>query len=43
LRTNCAFSKWHVGSWQQDAEAFIRTHTGIRLMSVDYLQTRRRL
>jgi hypothetical protein len=43
LRTNCAFSKWHVGSWQQDAEAFIRTHTGIRLMSVDYLPTRRRL
>jgi hypothetical protein len=42
LRTNCAFAKWHVGSWQQDAEAFIRTHTGIRLMSIDYLPTRRR-
>jgi len=36
LRTACAYSKRHLSGWQQDAQSFIRSHTGIRLMTAEY-------
>jgi len=41
LRTECAYSKRHVPGWQQSAAAFIRDHTGIRLMTAEYYPRRR--
>jgi hypothetical protein len=41
LRTVCGYSKRHVPGWQQSAESFIRTHTGIRLMTAEYYPRRR--
>jgi hypothetical protein len=41
LRTECAYSKRHLSGWQQSAESFIRTHTGIRLMTAEYYPRRR--
>lgn len=42
LRTECVYSRRHLSGWQQSAEGFIRSHTGIRLMTAEYYPRRHR-
>jgi len=41
LRAECAYEKRHVSDWQQSAESFIRSHTGIRFRTAEYYPRRR--